>query len=235
MKVTLIAHTKLVDIPESIADTNFGRYVDDLMTDHFDDDWSDADTLSHLAGRGCYQAWEMPNPRTSNNVGYLNNILNQQHYSVVEHASVTFYLEDVSRTLLAELTRHRHVSFSVESQRYVDYSDTTPVIPPASRGFEEEERFVSERYASSVADYEHYYDILTARGLPRKEAREAARSVLLNAAPVAMTVSGNHRAWRDVLGKRFHPAADKEIYELATALLEQLKVIAPGIYQDIEL
>src|SRR5690606_41853392 len=58
-------------------------------------------------------------------------ILNQGHFSVLEHSSVTFLVRDVSRALLTELTRHRHLSFSVVSQRYVNYADTKPVVPPA--------------------------------------------------------------------------------------------------------
>src|SRR5699024_12876333 len=48
-------------------------------------------------------------------------------------ASATFYLTGVSRALLAEITRHRHLSFSVMSQRFVDESDANIVIPPAVR------------------------------------------------------------------------------------------------------
>ena len=39
------------------------------------------------------------------------------HGSTLEHASFTFGIEGVSRTLLAQITRHRIASFSVQSQR----------------------------------------------------------------------------------------------------------------------
>jgi thymidylate synthase (FAD) len=69
--------------------------------------------------------------------------------------------------------------------------------------------------------------------LKRKQAREAARCVLPNAAPVDMVVTGNLRAWRDVLGKRHHVAADAEIQEFAKRVLAKLRSIAPNSVQDI--
>ena len=41
------------------------------------------------------------------------------HESPIEHATFTFGIEGVSRALLAQITRHRIASFSVQSQRYV--------------------------------------------------------------------------------------------------------------------
>jgi thymidylate synthase (FAD) len=173
----------------------------------------------------------LPNPATATDEGYLKNILSQGHYSVLEHASATFYVEGVSRALLAELTRHRHLSFSVESQRYVDYSDTEPVIPPGMGDIEEIALRTS--YTEALKTYRALVVSLTYEGLSRKQAREAARAVLPNAAPVAMTVTGNHRAWRDMLTKRYSTHADAEILVYATKTLEQLRGIAPGMYQDI--
>jgi thymidylate synthase (FAD) len=150
----------------------------------------------------------------------------------MEHASVTFLVQDVSRALLAELTRHRHLSFSVVSQRYVNYADTAPVIPPAAEGTPAETA-IKNAYAGTLRVYEYLVEDLTARGFKRKEAREAARSVLPNAAPVDMVVTGNLRAWRDVLGKRHHVAADAEIQEFAARVLRLLRVAAPGCVQDV--
>ena len=52
------------------------------------------------------------------------------HASPIEHASFTFGIEGVSRTFLAQVTRHRIGSFSVQSQRYVRLEDFRYVIPP---------------------------------------------------------------------------------------------------------
>jgi thymidylate synthase (FAD) len=230
LKVTLIASTAAYDVPESVEGTKFEEFWDILSIGG--NEHASADDLAHFAGRSCYQAWNMPNPATSNNLGYLNNILQQGHESVLEHASATFYIEGVSRSLLTELTRHRHVSFSVESQRYVDYSGTEPVYPPACDA--SEKYVILGLYQDALDSYDALFQSLRGRGLSLKQAREAARSVLPNCAPVAIAVTGNMRAFRDVLKKRYSVHADAEIFELAKELLRQLKDIAPASFQDFE-
>jgi thymidylate synthase (FAD) len=192
----------------------------------------DPDALAEAAGRLCYKSFDRPNPDTSANEDYLANILAQQHFSVLEHASASFLVRGVSRSLLAELTRHRHLSFSVVSQRYVDYSQTEPVIPPALKDAPEEVMNLRDVYAFTVSQYEVLYARLRRAGLPKKKAREAARAVLPNMAPVDLVVSGNMRAWRDVIAKRNSPGADAEIQELAGELLARLHMIAPATFQD---
>jgi thymidylate synthase (FAD) len=193
-----------------------------------------ADALAEAAGRLCYQAWERKNPKTATNQGYLENIIEHQHFSVLEHASATFLIQGVSRSLLAELTRHRHLSFSVESQRYVNQSNREPVIPPALRGggYEQELRHFHDESAEL---YVMVRDGLTEAGIPRKQAREAARAFLPNCQPVDLIVTGNMRAWREVITKRYHMAADAEIRELAGELLKQLSTVAPNSFQDFGL
>jgi thymidylate synthase (FAD) len=106
------------------------------------------------------------------------------------------------------------------------------VIPPAAEGTPAETA-IKNAYADALVTYRYLVEDLTARGFKRKEAREAARSVLPNAAPVDMVVTGNLRAWRDVLGKRHHVAADAEIREFAGRVLRLLRVAAPACVQDV--
>ena len=90
---------------------------------------SGADFLAEFAGRNCYQSFDRPNPATRENKDYLKHIIDVGHESVLEHASVTFYIE-TSRSVLTELERHRHLSFSVVSQRYVDPTELGIHWPP---------------------------------------------------------------------------------------------------------
>lgn len=225
MIIRIIAHTTVA--PYALREA----YGYDPLTDPDGTRPTDADALSVAAGRLCYLSFDRPNPATANAPGYLANILAQHHESVLEHASVTFLVRRVSRALLAELTRHRHLSFSVVSQRYVDYSTTSPVIPPALNG--DERHLLEVAYEEALETYDDLVTRLRARGLGRKQAREAARAVLPNAAPVDMVVTGNLRAWRDVLRKRHHIAADAEIQEFARRIRRALVDIAPGAMQDI--
>lgn len=232
MKVTLIAKTEMQNLPESVSGTKFARMVESAdFAWHYEDLPNDADTLAHFAGRACYQAWDMPREATANDMGYLANILAQGHYSVLEHGSATFYIEGVSRNLTHELIRHRHLSYSELSQRYVDMEESKVVVAPANR-----EQFglpeLLPQAPQTLIDYKGVVDRLMNFGKTRKQAREAARYDLPGATETKIVVTGNHRAWRDMLQKRYSVHADAEIQALAKELLRQLKMLAPGCYQD---
>lgn len=87
--------------------------------------------VPEFGGRACYQSFHRPGEKTRTNKGYLANILEQKHESVLEHASVSFYVTGVSRALTHELVRHRHHSYSQLSQRYVPTDNIRFVVPPA--------------------------------------------------------------------------------------------------------
>src|SRR5690606_26893561 len=182
----------------------------------------------------CYQSWNRPNPKTATNKGYLDNIIKQGHFSVLEHGSLTLYVEGVSRSLLTELEPHRFLSFSVISQRYVSHDPEWIVTPPliaenpdtAGQVFDDAVEHAMDAYNTLVEE-------LIGRGYGRKQALEAARSVLPNAAQVKMVVTGNTRAWRDVLQKRWHVAADAEIRQFAGEVLKALREYAPNSVSDI--
>ena len=232
MRVTLLAHTYWC------GNSNLDEGLfSELGWSPMEDD-EDCDALAELAGRGCYESYSRPNKDTATNELYLQNILKQQHESVLEHASATFRIEGVSRSLTHELIRHRHLSFSQLSQRYVDESQSVPVVPPALEAMEGPAApyALDHFYAATdkaAVEYMYLVDRLMTAGLPRKQAREAARAVLPNATETKIVVTGNMRAWRDVIKKRWHVAADAEIRQLAGELVKQLRTIAPNTFQDI--
>ena len=59
----------------------------------------------------------------------IEKLMSMGHESPLEHVSFTFGIEGVSRSLLAQITRHRIASYSVQSQRYVDMENFLPVVP----------------------------------------------------------------------------------------------------------
>lgn len=196
--------------------------------------------LAEFAGRNCYKAWDRPNPKTRTNRGYLANILDHGHESVLEHASVSFYVEDSSRSLLAELTRHRHLSFSVVSQRYVRLGDDDvtrhPTIDKYGHLLIKDawsiDQAVDFAVQAALTAYNGVADRLLAEGLPKKKALEAARVVLPNLMDSPMVVTGNLRAWRDVLKKRYSEHADEEIKLFASKALQELRSYAGNAFQD---
>ena len=212
MKVTLLASTAV--------DCGFGDTTDEL---------------AEFAGRTCYQSFDKPNPKTASNKGYLANILKQQHYSVLEHASVTFLLQGVSRSFTHELVRHRHLSFSQVSQRYVEPNEFDYVIPPAARGNRCWEAAIAAAYMGAVRQAKCLSLDLQRQGLSKKQANEAGRAFLPNCSATEIVVTGTLRAWREVIQKRIGPAADAEFQEVARAILELLKQEAPHTFQDMDL
>lgn len=243
MDVKLIAHTEIpydaLSLSDALEDYQGGIFIDPMKSWHLgemelDPDATDVETLVEFAGRACYQSFHKPNEATRANASYMANIIDQGHFSVMEHASFTVYVTGVSRSLTHELVRHRHLSFSQLSQRFVNEEDVETVIPPAADGdpfplstMARVADVVSEAYSDLV---EHYQQV---RGLPRKQAREAARAVLPNMTETRIVVTGNLRAWRDVIARRIDPAADAEIQEFARKVLEIAKQVAPNCFQDM--
>jgi thymidylate synthase (FAD) len=208
--------------------------------------WStDADggsALVEFAGRACYQSWSKPNPRTATNASYISHVIDVGHFSVLEHASVSFYISGISRSCTHELIRHRHFSFSQLSQRYVPADDAEVVLPPGLEDDPElQELFLTAADASRAA----YTELLTRleakladipnATLRRKQARQAARAVLPNATETRLVVTGNYRAWRHFIAMRASEHADVEIRRLAIACLRQLLEVAPAVFADFEI
>jgi thymidylate synthase (FAD) len=212
--------------------------------------WStDADggpALVEFAGRACYQSWSKPNPRTATNAGYLRHIIDVGHFSVLEHATVSFYITGVSRSCTHELIRHRHFSYSQLSQRYVPEHDSQVVLPPGMEDDPELQGIFTAAADASRSTYAELLAKLEAKfkgdepggrlgAIRRKQARQAARAVLPNATETRIVVTGNYRAWRHFIAMRASEQADVEIRRLAIACLRQLVGVAPQVFADFEI
>ena len=226
LHVQLIAKTEFVAPPDVPWDT----------------DADGGSALVEFAGRACYQSWSKPNPRTATNASYLRHIIDVGHLSVLEHASVSFYITGISRSCTHELIRHRHFSYSQLSQRYVPENDAQVVVPPGIDGDAELEEIFTAAADASRAAYAELLAKLEAKladmpnaTLRRKQARQAARSVLPNATETRIVVTGNYRAWRHFIAMRASEHADLEIRRLAIACLRELVAAAPAVFADFEI
>lgn len=197
--------------------------------------------LVEFAGRACYQSWSKPNPRTATNSGYIKHIIDVGHFSVLEHASVSFYITGISRSCTHELIRHRHFSYSQLSQRYVPETESQIVVPPGMEDDPELREILLAAADASRATYTELLAKLEAKFadqpnavLRRKQARQAARAVLPNATETRIVVTGNYRAWRHFIAMRASEHADVEIRRLAIACLRQLADVAPAVFADFE-
>lgn len=231
------------------------RFVDEQAIEATQGVWmpedkaSDGELLTEFAGRSCYQSWNRPNPKTAKNTDYLAHIEEVGHWSVMEHATVTFYITGISRSLTHELIRHRHLSPSQLSQRFVVINPDVAVrstedfvVPPLFYEDEAAGEILLDAWEAAVNAYEALLQraevILGDDGVKgsaaSKRAREAARAVLPNMTPTAVVLTGNHRAWREMLLKRLQPEADAEIAGLAQILFKMLSDEEPALYQDLQ-
>ena len=177
---------------------------------------------------------------------FLTMLSDLGHASPIEHASFTFGIEGVSRTLLAQITRHRIASFSVQSQRYVRLDDFRYVIPPEIEAIPEaKEAFLASmnedaaRYLDLVKKLEEGHTArLMAEGMPEKQARakaskqanEDARFVLPNAAATRLLVTMNARELLHFFELRCCNRAQWEIREMAWQMLACCREAAPALF-----
>jgi thymidylate synthase (FAD) len=210
------------------------------------------EVVAEFAGRLCYLSFGEDaglegGHRTiagrTTNESYLANILQVKHGSVLEHAVWTLLLEGVSRALTHELVRHRAgFGFSQLSQRYVDESNIAFVVPPeVTEGTPAYDVWVGACEASLAAYRQLLGEMVESIGSEgsatsrKKRARQAARSVLPNAAETKIVVTGNARAWRHFIEMRGSAGADVEIRRLAVEVLRHLSEEAPHIFGDLQI
>ena len=199
---------------------------------------TDGERLAEFAGRLCYMSQANPAKRPTRE--YLENIKKQGHGSVLEHANYSLLLEGVSRSLTHELVRHRAgFAYSQLSQRYVDESNASFVVPPAIIGddnleatWKQEIEDAQKTYVTMVEQLMQRYGWVADRVHRRKMSREAARAVLPNATETKIVVTGNARAWRTMLELRASEGAELEIRRFAVAALRLLQGEAPGFFSD---
>jgi len=202
---------------------------------------TDGEQLAEFAGRLCYMSQNNPAKRETRQ--YLENIKKQGHGSVLEHANYSLLLEGVSRSLTHELVRHRAgFAYSQLSQRYVDESEASFVVPPAVVGddaletsWREQVEQAQAKYVELVGELMTRYGWVADKVHRRKMAREAARAVLPNATETKIVVTGNARAWRTMLELRSSEGAELEIRRMAVMVIRLLQREAPGFFSDFEI
>jgi thymidylate synthase (FAD) len=157
---------------------------------------------------------------------FLRKVREMGHESVLEHVSYTFLIEGVSRALLAQITRHRIASFSVQSQRYVSYAKGFDyIVPPSVRALGPQ---AEAEYAAQMAQMQAWYE-----GWQQKlGANEDARFVLPNACETRMLVTMNARELRHFFALRMCTRAQWEIRALAATMFELCYARTPELFED---
>lgn len=179
---------------------------------------------------------------------FVNMLSNIGHESPIEHANFTFAIEGVSRSLLAQITRHRLASFSVQSQRYVKLTNFEYVTPPEIAADSAALTLYNNTIQTCVDAYRKLTDILEEKhyqnflqqGFSEKEARqkaekkaiEDARFVLPNASETKMVVTMNARELLHFFRLRCCNRAQWEIRALAKAMLQEAYTVSPSLFAN---
>lgn len=225
MRAIPIAHT--VELPENMKlaagdwSPPVGRY-------------GVGEALLEFAGRLCYLSFSRPNALTRKISDYLANIRSQGHFSVYEHAVVSFYFDGVSRNCGYEMLRHRHFSRSELSQRFVNMEDAELALHPTLGETHEPGVLAADVFNIAKRGYEMIVELLSTPSRSRKQVREAARSVLPGMTETRFVQTGNLRAWRHFLTMRGNIHADAEIRAVAVAVADELSKMYPNAMADIE-
>ncbi len=178
--------------------------------------------------------------------GFVGMLAEIGHGSPIEHASFTFGIEGVSRSLLAQITRHRIASYSVQSQRYVRENAFDYITPPQIAQNPEAQALFEEAMGSAQGYYDRIAALLkadhtarlTASGTPEKDAArkaekmaiEDARFVLPNACDTKMVVTMNARSLLNFFSHRCCNRAQWEIREVADRMLALVSEVAPTLF-----
>lgn len=177
------------------------------------------------AARSCYSEKSASELLDKGNEDkFLAKVVGMGHESVIEHATFTFSVEGVSRSLTHQLVRHRIASFSQQSQRYVSLGESTFVIPHTVEEDPEKKRIYTEAMEKAWAAYGE----LEKLGVPAED----ARYVLPNGCTTNITITMNARELRHFFELRCCNRAQWEIREMADQMLEICREISPAIFGD---
>lgn len=153
---------------------------------------------------------------------FVRSIIKRGHESVLEHVSLTFHII-CDRAIMAELTRHRLASFTVESTRYVKYNELTVIKPfstPDGSDF---------TFWHMMREVEKNYLFLIEEGVKP----ELARAVLPLCLATELYMTANLREWRHVLKLRTDKAAHPQMRFVAGQILAVFKEKLPVVVEDI--
>ena len=191
-----------------------------------------AGELAAVAARLCYSGSDIAQLQSlateREQSGFLRGVMSSGHLSVVEHASFTFAIEGVSRALLAQLTRHRIASFSVQSQRYVSFEQGFDyVTPPAIRALGQE---AVDEYDAQMAQIHRWYQGWQNRLGRDENGNEDARFVLPKACETRLILTMNTRELLHFFSLRCCNRAQWEIRDVAEQMLWLVKKVAPHLF-----
>ena len=181
----------------------------------------------YTACRTCYSAdtpYEIYNSTDDEEkmLKLIERVISSGHYSTIEHIQVSFAISNVSRACTHQLVRHRHMSFSQKSQRYVkERGQFDYLIPPTIARNEE----LKAKFECFMGEISKLYCEFTEAGIPAED----ARAVLPNAASTSIVASLNLRELIHIANLRLCTRAQYEIRCMVKAMCDALLAEEPWL------
>jgi len=182
---------------------------------------SDPEELLEIAGRECHLSECDEETRGQ----FIKRLIRMEHFSVLEHASVTFHLKGMSRACSHQLVRHRIASYSQRSQRYTKHVKAEDFVMPAGITDPVIKSKVDHFYGQSLGTYEALLDM----GVKAED----ARYVLPAATTTSIVMTMNFSSLRHYFHMRVSKKAQAEIRSFACRMLELVMEQAPNVFEDI--
>lgn len=152
----------------------------------------------------------------------ISRVISSGHYSTIEHIQISFAISNVSRACTHQLVRHRHMSFSQKSQRYVkEKGQFDYIIPPTI----EKNPELKEKFEQFMSDISNKYQEFVEAGIPAED----ARFVLPNATASSMVASLNLREMIHLANLRLCSRAQYEIRTLVKMMCDELSKQEPWL------
>ena len=173
-----------------------------------------------LAALICYSSKDLFNIKMSEKYEnkLLNKLIKNKHYSPFEHVSFTFYISQISRSCMCQLTRHRIASYSVRSQRYVNENNFNCLLNDNLKDM--------NSVNNLIKNMKSVYNELICQGVKNED----ARSILPNCCATQLVATYNARSLFNLFNLRISNNAQNEIRELCIKMLNECKKVAPIIF-----
>ena len=174
----------------------------------------------YTACKTCYSA-KLPYenylnaPDEDKMLSLIKRVIGSGHYSTIEHIQLTFAVQNVSRACTHQLVRHRHMSFSQKSQRYVKEKGEFDYIMPKSI---ENNPELAKKFEDFIQNTSNLYQEFIEAGI----LAEDARSILPNAAASSLVASLNLRELIHLANLRLCTRAQAEIRSLVKAMTDEV-------------
>lgn len=184
-----------------------------------------------LCARNCYKSEGNISEDTSSAVKMINKLIAMGHTAMIEHYNITVKLT-CDLGVYKDLTRHRHVSYAIESTRYCNYAkgkfgSELTFIKPCNLTENTPEY---QLWLETMQDIEKNYNAMAALGCKPDQ----LRMLLPHSIKADVIMTTNLREWRHIFNLRCAPAAHPSVQQVMKMLLKEFKTQIPVVFDDID-